>query len=44
MILLDGEVVLDKLCISGPERDFFIMIIFKVYLFIIGLDESEKLC
>ena len=43
LVSLDGEVVLSNCCISGPERGFIYYNIFKVYLLIIGIIESEKL-
>ena len=43
LVSLDGEVVLSNFCIPGPERGFIYYNIFKVYLLIIGIIESEKL-
>ena len=40
---LDGEVILDNLCISGPEIYFISYDYFKVYLSMIGIDKSEIL-
>ena len=39
---LDGEVVLYNFCISRPEIDFIYYDNFKVYLSMIGFDESDK--
>ena len=44
LISLDGEVVLTNCGIIGPERYFTYYDHFKVYLSIIGFDESDKLC